>query len=266
MRTQSESQTDGDISLLQDRSWLQEHYIEQQLSAPEVADKAGVSKSAVYTWLDQHGIETRSMSEAKADGDTEPLQDPEWLREQYHDGEQSTYDIAAECGVTRPTVCNWMRRHGIQFRDQTDGDVEQLLDGEWLREQYCEQDRPTTAIADELGLDHRTVRKYMDKHGIDRKYRGKHHHMWKGGGVEYYGPSWPQQRAKTLRRDDFECQNCGIGRDDHYEKFDLDLNVHHVQPFRTFDSAAIANQLDNLVTLCHSCHLKIERTNEVSEQ
>jgi DEAD/DEAH box helicase domain-containing protein len=34
--------------------------------------------------------------------------------------------------------------------------------------------------------------------------------------------------------------------------------VHHKVPFRSFETAAGANRLDNLTTLCHSCHGKAE--------
>jgi DEAD/DEAH box helicase domain-containing protein len=34
--------------------------------------------------------------------------------------------------------------------------------------------------------------------------------------------------------------------------------VHHIVPFRTFESHAQANHLDNLVTLCPRCHMRVE--------
>ena len=35
-------------------------------------------------------------------------------------------------------------------------------------------------------------------------------------------------------------------------------HVHHKTPFRLFDSTEQANQLSNLITLCNSCHRKVE--------
>lgn len=75
------------------------------------------------------------------------------------------------------------------------------------------------------------------------------------------GPDWPQQRAQALARDGHRCQVCGVsaapGRS---------LHVHHRQPYRTFraggEEAAnrrAANSLENLVTLCPSCHSVAER-------
>jgi DEAD/DEAH box helicase domain-containing protein len=63
-----------------------------------------------------------------------------------------------------------------------------------------------------------------------------------------YGPSWQTQRDRARERDHYSCQICGAperGRVHH---------VHHKIPFRNFVSVEQANQLDNLVTLCPSCH------------
>jgi len=38
------------------------------------------------------------------------------------------------------------------------------------------------------------------------------------------------------------------------------LDVHHIVPFREFglENYKKANRLENLISLCHSCHLKSE--------
>ncbi len=67
-----------------------------------------------------------------------------------------------------------------------------------------------------------------------------------------YGPNWQKQRDLTRARDGFRCQVCGEpeGEKSH--------QVHHKIPFRMFESAGQANQLANLITLCSSCHRKVE--------
>jgi DEAD/DEAH box helicase domain-containing protein len=67
-----------------------------------------------------------------------------------------------------------------------------------------------------------------------------------------YGPTWPRQRDLARARDDFRCQMCGMpeGEKAHH--------VHHKIPFRMFESIEQANQLANLITLCNSCHRKVE--------
>ncbi len=67
-----------------------------------------------------------------------------------------------------------------------------------------------------------------------------------------YGPTWPKQRDLARARDGFRCQICGTpeGETAHH--------VHHKVPFRMFVSVEQANQLANLITLCNSCHKKVE--------
>jgi len=74
-----------------------------------------------------------------------------------------------------------------------------------------------------------------------------------------YGPNWQTQRAKALERDGRRCQICGAGGDS------ITLHVHHKRPFREFsyvrdvnENYLDANKLENLVTLCPSCHRQAE--------
>ncbi len=69
-----------------------------------------------------------------------------------------------------------------------------------------------------------------------------------------YGPNWRQQRELARQRDRYRCQVCGI------EETDRAHHVHHKTPFRLFASYEQANQLNNLITVCPSCHRRIETT------
>jgi len=72
-----------------------------------------------------------------------------------------------------------------------------------------------------------------------------------------YGPNWQQQRQKALARDNHQCRLCGAAEGM--------LHVHHIRPFREFnyrpgqnEAYREANQIDNLITLCPSCHRQAE--------
>jgi len=89
---------------------------------------------------------------------------------------------------------------------------------------------------------------------------GEDHHNWKED-YEYdkfRGDSWKTQRLKALNRDDYVCQLCETKR----SNLDLPLDVHHKTPFREFENSETANQLDDLVCLCRSCHMKVETGSE----
>jgi DEAD/DEAH box helicase domain-containing protein len=75
--------------------------------------------------------------------------------------------------------------------------------------------------------------------------------LWKSDPIDY-GPNWIRQRNLARQRDEFHCQICGISEGT------VSHHVHHKIPFRTFTSYEVANQLENLVTLCPTCHRKAE--------
>jgi DEAD/DEAH box helicase domain-containing protein len=74
-----------------------------------------------------------------------------------------------------------------------------------------------------------------------------------------YGPEWPKIREAVRARDGYRCQVCGT------EEAGRQHEVHHKTPFRSFrtgDGApdlGRANRLDNLSTLCPTCHRVVEQ-------
>lgn len=75
-----------------------------------------------------------------------------------------------------------------------------------------------------------------------------------------YGPNWQQQRQRALARDGYRCRTCGSEA-----KTGQGLHIHHIRPFRDYgyipdknEAYILANDLDNLVTLCSSCHRRAE--------
>jgi DEAD/DEAH box helicase domain-containing protein len=67
-----------------------------------------------------------------------------------------------------------------------------------------------------------------------------------------YGPNWEIKRNAARDRDGYACRNCGKPEEGQAH------HVHHKIPFRAFESYLQANHLDNLVTLCPSCHYQAE--------
>jgi DEAD/DEAH box helicase domain-containing protein len=73
-----------------------------------------------------------------------------------------------------------------------------------------------------------------------------------------YGPGWGRLRLLVRARDGYRCQACGIAEQER------EHDVHHKTPLRAFIEAsgginlAQANRLENLVTLCPTCHRRAE--------
>lgn len=80
------------------------------------------------------------------------------------------------------------------------------------------------------------------------------HPRYRGGHSHYRGPSWYEQREKARARDGTACRVCGVTQ----EQLGKRLSVHHITPFRYFADSRVANHIDNLISLCQSCHMKAE--------
>jgi NAD(P)-dependent dehydrogenase (short-subunit alcohol dehydrogenase family) len=81
-------------------------------------------------------------------------------------------------------------------------------------------------------------------------------------GPNDYGPNWPAQRNAARARDGFRCRQCGKAED---AALGRQHDVHHLTPFRSFgyvpglnENYKLANDLDNLQTLCRACHQRAE--------
>lgn len=76
-----------------------------------------------------------------------------------------------------------------------------------------------------------------------------------------YGPNWAVQRDLVRARDGYRCTICGA-----IERPDRQHDVHHIRPFRSFgyipgvNTAYLeANRLENLRTVCRTCHQRLEQ-------
>lgn len=80
-----------------------------------------------------------------------------------------------------------------------------------------------------------------------------------------YGPTWATQRKLALERDGHTCRTCGTSATQQGGERVV-LHVHHIRPFREYGYVRgqnnydrHANHVDNLVTLCPSCHRRAEQ-------
>lgn len=87
---------------------------------------------------------------------------------------------------------------------------------------------------------------------ISGALKGEKNPNWKGGVLRpYYGPDWNHQRELVQQRDKGICYICHIKEDG--RKHD----IHHIIPFKVYgiERYKEANRLENLMTLCHTCHM-----------
>lgn len=88
-------------------------------------------------------------------------------------------------------------------------------------------------------------------------WSGEDHPLWKGGEIDDYGGKWPAIREKARQRDGYECVICSKSRED----IGYGPEVHHIEPVRGYDDPQDAHRLDNVVSLCPTCHSNAEHGN-----
>jgi hypothetical protein len=94
---------------------------------------------------------------------------------------------------------------------------------------------------------------------LSEEFTGEGHPNWKGGVEANYGKGWNRVRRQALERDGYECVLCGATK----EELGRNPDVHHIVPVRAFvetpvTTEADAHYLENVVSLCPTCHRKAE--------
>lgn len=89
--------------------------------------------------------------------------------------------------------------------------------------------------------------------------RGSDNPNWDGAHDEYRGKNWQEMRRERKERDNHECVLCGKTEKEHQEEYGRELEVAHVRPFKEFEEPEDAHHINNLLTLCVSCHRMVDR-------
>jgi len=135
-------------------------------------------------------------------------------------------------------------------------------DKEWLKQKYHKEGLNQSEIADICDVSRSTIGRWMDKHDIETRNTGQpsgDDHPDYSGGPFPYGKGWTAKRRREVRsRDGNKCVRCGMPQEEHQNEYDQKLHVHHIKPARQFDDAEERNAMDNLTTLCKTCHDTVE--------
>lgn len=106
---------------------------------------------------------------------SKPYAQKEWLRGKYHAEELTTEEIAGQVGCSKETIRRWLHKHDIPLRDKgarkgvSYTQSEQLLDEDWLEQEYVEKQRPAFEIARDCGVSKQTVLNKLNEYGIETR-------------------------------------------------------------------------------------------------
>lgn len=85
--------------------------------------------------------------------------------------------------------------------------------------------------------------------------QNENHYSWAGGQNERVNPTYTKWRKAVLERDKRYCRLCHSR---------LQLEVHHIKRFTTHPD--IRWDIDNGITLCHTCHVSFRNREEEYEK
>lgn len=190
-----------------------------------------------------------------------------------YEGGMTTRQIGEIVSIPHRTVARYLKKAGLDLRNPGNPVIPQLADKDWLKREYVALGRSTTDIGIELGCSASIVSHRLRNHGIKSrptgsekgheratpesrkkmslarrgKFIGSANPNWRGG-IQLKDPDrnrYPAKMwAKAVKdRDGWACKECGA-KDR--------LHAHHIKKWRDYPS--LRYELDNGVTLCHSCH------------
>lgn len=184
----------------------------------------------------------------------------EVLQKLYCEQGLSLAEVGKIIGVSNVSVMLYLRREGVPLRSKSE--AKKLAQVKYPNSEKQREAARRQAAKARAGLTEESFRKMVAtrrKKGVNYS-RGENNHMWRGGGPVYRSPDyqWKIARFACYDRDGWLCQDCGCECLRAREANRVDptrcIQAHHVVPRRHGG----LDDLENLVTLCLSCHRKRE--------
>jgi len=176
-------------SLLYDKEWLTQKYVEEKLNAREMADLIGCSDKALIRAIKRFKIPTRNHKErihlwlSKKYPNNTLVEDEEWLRKKYEEEKVSLGKIKQITHTTKARINDNMKKFGIMTRVRQEtcylnwysknSDLRLLRDRDWLYDQYINKRKSSTEIAEMIGCTSPTVLRHLRKHNIEVRFQKK---------------------------------------------------------------------------------------------
>jgi len=182
--------------------------------------------------------------------------------------------------------CDWCntetKKHAINYENNENAFCSIECHGQWVSENNCGENnhmfKPENTVECEVcGKEHQksvSKRSRNDNHfcsmgcrgeWISQNRRGENHPRWiENNNSISYGGTWKQKRKERLEKDGHECVVCGKSNAQEELDSGRGLSVHHIIKAREYlqDDGTLneerAHRIENLITLCASCHRRWE--------
>lgn len=235
--------------------------------AKTLARQYGVTSNAVYYHLSRAGVPTRDYRAAHANGKRcKPITNvpPE--------GEPAPL---CKCGCGESVA--WNRRRNC-WNVYVVGHYRQdapYKHADWLRREYVVKHRTLDSIAAQCQVNRSTIIKFLDKFGIlirtqsesiklSGAVKGNRNPAWNGGTTPerqriYKTDAWKESVKAAYARDEYVCQRCGAPKTG-----PRGLHAHHLKAWA--EHPELRTDMDNLVTLCKTCHTWVHSSANVDHE
>ncbi len=144
---------------LNDKDWLYQKYITEQLTSYQIAKLANSNQKSVFTALKRYKIKSRNYSEAgklrEYESSFEHLNNKEWLYEYYVTKKMSLQQISEIVGCSSFNVGQYLKKYNIDLRDKIEArkliqsisfKYNLLNDKDWLYSKYITEKSSTKKI------------------------------------------------------------------------------------------------------------------------
>jgi 5-methylcytosine-specific restriction endonuclease McrA len=189
----------------------------------------------------------------------------EQIAREYQDTTCSMKYLGRKYGISRDTIKKFFDKKDIP----TKYFKQHLIDPKDVVNKYVVERMRVEDVAEIYHCSIAPINRILRKYGVKRKQSeslkgrmvGDKNPNWKGGktnysrytisikGFKYKMRIWS---AKVIERDNIQCKLCGS---------DENLNAHHIEPVRNC-KLEILFDVNNGITLCRKCHLRIHLKEE----
>lgn len=184
----------------------------------------------------------------------------ELIYDLYYNKKLSKYTIAEKLNISYGVIYNLFQRNSWKFRTRSEAlsiSKSLILDKTKLKKLYLNKKCTLIEIAEYFDCSASAIKYHLDKCKIIRRTKseavsGNRNSNWQGGITEHgYSHKFNNNlKTKIRKRDNYVCQHCGITEEEHKEKHNRVLEIHHI------DYDKENNTKRNLVSLCRKCHGK----------
>jgi len=147
---------------------LRRLHCDEDRSVRDIADLLNVSDTHVYRLFKEYGIERRS-SERRPHVAVAEVLTKDVLTQLLHEEGLRVREVADRFGCTRGCVYGHMRLHGVKATARNETHRPAGLNRANVEKWYYSDMETVATIADRLGTAKRTVLRFMDEQGLERR-------------------------------------------------------------------------------------------------